>query len=266
MISINEPQNNMLDLDTIIYLTTNTDDIIDNLTIKQRYINFFRENLHSYIKLLHKNNPYFLRASNNPIENKMIIQAVYQDNNNEYNGELPIITTDLIKDFTNDTWGDFTHEYQLFINTIPFYNNKILKEKSPPDSFIIPEEYSEQWYDNIIYNRLSVIEATERDSGEPDERENNAINLIGNINYINDYNIIEPIINLDSYNISNESESESESDIIKCPLCRTENNTDVIFSIKGNSDKCSICYENNVEHFFSKCGHACVCSSCFKQL
>ena len=39
----------------------------------------------------------------------MIIQGVYQDNTNEYNGELPILTYDLINDFTNDTWGDFTH-------------------------------------------------------------------------------------------------------------------------------------------------------------
>ena len=55
-------------------------------------------------------------------------------------------------------------------------------------------------------------------------------------------------------------------DIIKCPMCRTENTISEIFSIKGTEDTCSVCYENKVDHFFSICGHACVCKSCFEQL
>ena len=41
--------------------------------------------------------------------------------------------------------------------------------------------------------------------------------------------------------------------VIKCPLCRTENGPTDIFNIKGNEDKCSVCYDNNVEKYFSKC-------------
>jgi len=56
------------------------------------------------------------------------------------------------------------------------------------------------------------------------------------------------------------------SDIIKCPVCRTENEKSEIKKVKGLSDNCSICYDNNVEVYFPKCEHACVCNDCFNKL
>lgn len=54
--------------------------------------------------------------------------------------------------------------------------------------------------------------------------------------------------------------------IVKCPVCRTENEKSVIKKIKGLSENCSICYDKNVEVYFPKCEHACVCNDCFEKL
>jgi len=54
--------------------------------------------------------------------------------------------------------------------------------------------------------------------------------------------------------------------IIKCPLCRMDNDKSEIKKIKGLSEVCSICYDNNVEIYFSNCEHACVCNDCFEKL
>ena len=54
--------------------------------------------------------------------------------------------------------------------------------------------------------------------------------------------------------------------IVKCPLCRTENEEKEIITIKGSSEKCSICYENEIQKCFVKCGHACICNTCFDNL
>lgn len=53
---------------------------------------------------------------------------------------------------------------------------------------------------------------------------------------------------------------------VDCPLCRTKNEKNEIFSIKGSTESCSICYDNNVEKYFSKCEHACVCNTCYDRL
>jgi len=53
---------------------------------------------------------------------------------------------------------------------------------------------------------------------------------------------------------------------VECPLCRTKNEKNEIFPIKGSSESCSICYDNNVERYFSKCEHACVCKECYDRL
>ena len=53
---------------------------------------------------------------------------------------------------------------------------------------------------------------------------------------------------------------------IACPLCRTENSRGEIRSIKGSSDKCSVCLDNEVAVYFVACEHACVCRECLVQL
>lgn len=77
----------------------------------------------------------------------------------------------------------------------------------------------------------------------------------------------DPVVNDGGDDGDNGSYSEPEdSTIIKCPLCRTENNKTEILNIKGSSESCSVCYDNNVDKYFSKCEHACVCNSCYKKL
>ncbi len=56
------------------------------------------------------------------------------------------------------------------------------------------------------------------------------------------------------------------TNIIKCPMCRTENSKEQCVDIKGSSDTCSICLEATVEVFFIGCGHAVTCKSCYEQL
>jgi hypothetical protein len=53
---------------------------------------------------------------------------------------------------------------------------------------------------------------------------------------------------------------------VACPLCRTENSRGEIRSIKGSSDKCSVCLDNEVAVYFLACEHACVCRECLIQL
>ena len=81
----------------------------------------------------------------------------------------------------------------------------------------------------------------------------------------------EPILNkflegLNQYQIQIEFDDDSQERIIKCPICRTENNISEIKNLKGVSEKCCICYENNVDKYFSKCEHACVCAECLDKL
>jgi hypothetical protein len=54
--------------------------------------------------------------------------------------------------------------------------------------------------------------------------------------------------------------------MIHCPLCRGEVNTEEAMRIRGSTDRCSVCYDNNVEMFFPECEHACVCQVCFSHL
>jgi len=53
---------------------------------------------------------------------------------------------------------------------------------------------------------------------------------------------------------------------VACPLCRTDNSRGEIRSIKGSSDKCSVCLDNEVAVYFLACEHACVCRECLVQL
>lgn len=60
--------------------------------------------------------------------------------------------------------------------------------------------------------------------------------------------------------------TNSINKIIKCPLCRTENNMKDIITIKGLSETCKVCLVNEIEKCFPACNHACVCEQCLELL
>lgn len=72
---------------------------------------------------------------------------------------------------------------------------------------------------------------------------------------------------LSIYNNQNTENDNSELErIVKCPLCRTENNMKDIITIKGLSETCKVCLVNEIEKCFPACNHACVCGECLKSL
>ena len=74
-------------------------------------------------------------------------------------------------------------------------------------------------------------------------------------------------LNFDIDDMTNQIIDEiRNTNIVKCPLCRTENARDDCVNIKGSGDTCSICLDKHVEIFFIGCGHAATCRSCFEQL
>ena len=57
-----------------------------------------------------------------------------------------------------------------------------------------------------------------------------------------------------------------QSNLIKCPECRTPNDRSKCKAIFGIDKPCSICYDNNIEFFLPECGHANVCRVCLDKL
>ena len=73
--------------------------------------------------------------------------------------------------------------------------------------------------------------------------------------------------NSNQNNNRNQTEHSNQTEkIIKCPLCRTENNTKDIITIKGLSETCKVCLVNEIEKCFSACNHACICAQCLESL
>lgn len=107
-----------------------------------------------------------------------------------------------------------------------------------------------------------------------------SINLAENILFIRIKNdIIDGLyINVNDYNYSHYKNKfidklyylgdfqKKLNNIIKCPICRNQNDINNISIIKGSSENCKICLTNNIEIYFMDCQHACVCRPCFNKL
>ncbi len=94
-------------------------------------------------------------------------------------------------------------------------------------------------------------------------KENERCNFI-NCNYRNYHKTLghECIICYEFGHISDNCEKKTK--IIKCPICRTDNNIRIKQKkIKGLNDECCICMENKVEVYLDICGHVCICYECF---
>jgi len=52
----------------------------------------------------------------------------------------------------------------------------------------------------------------------------------------------------------------------ECPICRTFDNKDNVFEVKGAEETCKICLQNNVEIYFPNCKHIICCKECFLKL
>lgn len=79
---------------------------------------------------------------------------------------------------------------------------------------------------------------------------------------------IEGITNrgsLEYFDPDNQSQ-RNQHKIVKCPMCRTENNMKDIITIKGLSETCKVCLVNEIEKCFPQCNHACVCGTCLESL
>tara|TARA_B100000767_G_scaffold68867_1_gene65450 strand:+ start:93 stop:914 length:822 start_codon:yes stop_codon:yes gene_type:complete len=63
----------------------------------------------------------------------------------------------------------------------------------------------------------------------------------------------------------NEIDNNDEN-MIKCPVCRTDNDESHIHIIYSSEEECKICLTNKVNRFFSECGHACICNVCLETL
>lgn len=77
----------------------------------------------------------------------------------------------------------------------------------------------------------------------------------------------DDISNNPNQTAQNDQDNHSEVERnVKCPLCRTENNTKDIITIKGLSETCKVCLVNEIEKCFPACNHACVCGTCLESL
>lgn len=82
-----------------------------------------------------------------------------------------------------------------------------------------------------------------------------------------DYSNLDNIVSSINTDMVEDTASSNIDEIIKCPLCRTENiKQKHVKNIKGISDKCSVCYDKEVSIYFTECEHACVCCDCYEKL
>lgn len=150
------------------------------------------------------------------------------------------------------------------------YKDLVIRKKNGVYHFLILDnEVANQIYNRFIFGVMYINfnyyyqtpNFTTPFVQQPTNYTTNTLSTTQNINIFDDLQVFDLIAPINESNINSLLQ-----DIIKCPICRSENTIDKIYPIKGAEDKCSVCYENKVEHFFSVCGHACVCKSCFEQL
>ena len=189
---------------------------------------------------------YFIKEGINDIP--IGVERFYNTTNWDTIGAMDRVTEQIVLEFTEGK-VDITDIYN---STIENNEQDRLQQASGWDNYPAVDSWGPPPLAGIVRSTPTISYDT------PDEPDEIVFSTGMNINRQ---------LNFDIDDMTNQIIDEiRNTNIVKCPLCRTENARDDCVNIKGSGDTCSICLDKHVEIFFIGCGHAVTCRSCFEQL